>query len=116
VLVVLALLAGLGGNQRGRDHVAAVAPLSHRTVDTVAGCARLVAGAQLALGGHPPAGSTATVIDSLCTSRPRYIMEDMGWSPRKGDSTSVAGGSGNSDSSREELTHAKVGGQPSHIF
>jgi len=27
-----------------------------------------------------------------------------------------AGGSGNSDSTREELTHVKVGGQPSHIF
>ena len=44
------------------------------------------------------------------------ILRDMGWSPRKGDSTNVAGGSGNSDATREELTHAKVGGQPSHIF
>ena len=44
------------------------------------------------------------------------ILRDMGWSPRKGDSTNVAGGSGNSDSTREELTHAKVGGQPSHVF
>ena len=40
----------------------------------------------------------------------------MGWSPRRGDSFTVAGGSGNSDSPREELAHAKVGGQPSHIF
>ena len=44
------------------------------------------------------------------------IERDMGWSPGKGDSTSVAGGSGNSDSSREELIHVKAGGQPSHIF
>jgi len=26
----------------------------------------------------------------------------------------IVGGSGDSDSQREELTHAKVGGQPSH--
>ena len=43
-------------------------------------------------------------------------IDDMGWSPRKGDSVTVAGGSGNSDSHREERTHAKVDGQPSHIF
>jgi len=42
--------------------------------------------------------------------------DDLGWSPRRGDSTSVAGGSGISVSQREELTHARVGGQPSHIF
>ena len=40
----------------------------------------------------------------------------MGWSPRNGDRSTVAGDSGNSDSRREELTHARVGGQPSHIF
>jgi hypothetical protein len=28
----------------------------------------------------------------------------------------VAGGSGDSGSTREDLTHAKVGGQPSHTF
>jgi hypothetical protein len=28
----------------------------------------------------------------------------------------VAGGSGDSVSTREELTHVRTGGQPSHIF
>ena len=44
------------------------------------------------------------------------IVPDMGWSPRKGDSSNVAGGSGYSEATREELAHAKVGGQPIHIF
>jgi len=43
--------------------------------------------------------------------------DDMGWSPRYScDRTTVAGGSGDSDSQREELTHDKVGGRPSHNF
>jgi hypothetical protein len=37
---------------------------------------------------------------------------DTGWSPQKGDRRTAAGGSGNSDSHREELTHAKVGSHP----
>ncbi len=44
------------------------------------------------------------------------VADDMGWSPQKCDTNTVAGGSGNSDEHREELTHAKAGGQPSHIF
>jgi hypothetical protein len=42
--------------------------------------------------------------------------DDMGWSPQNATCGIVAGGSGDSGSTREELTHAKVGGQPSHTF
>ena len=71
------------------------------------------------VGATAPSGNTAIVTESLWTSRPKYMVpptDDMDWSPQEGDSVTVAGGSGNSDSSREELTHAKVGDQPSHIF
>jgi hypothetical protein len=44
------------------------------------------------------------------------VDDDMGRSPKKGDTNRVAGGSGNSDASREERNHANVGGQPSHVF
>jgi hypothetical protein len=37
-------------------------------------------------------------------------------SVRKCDRGIVAGGSGDSVSTREELTHANTGGQPSHNF
>jgi hypothetical protein len=42
--------------------------------------------------------------------------DDMGWSPHNATGGIVAGGSGDSVSTREELTHAKAGDQPSHIF
>ena len=78
------------------------------------------------VGAFATCGNTAMVIASLCTSIPRSMIEraasgtagasdDMGWSPCATDRL-VAGGSGNSVSTREELIHATIGGQPSHNF
>jgi hypothetical protein len=44
--------------------------ITQRAVDHIAGAARLIAGAQLALARGASAGSRARVIDSLCTSIP----------------------------------------------
>ena len=81
-----------------------------------------------------PAGRAAIVIDSLRTSMPRSMIDravgidartgnaaapdtdDMGWSPQHATCEIVVGGSGDSVSTREELTHAKAGRQPSHTF
>ena len=50
------------------------------------------------------------------SDKPLDDADDMGCSPRRCDRRIVAASSGNSGSHREELTHARVGGQPSHIF
>ena len=47
--------------------------------------------------------------------RAHAASDDMGWSPCATVRV-VAGGSGNSVPTREELIHAKIGDQPSHNF
>ena len=51
--IVFALHAGPFRDQRGRDHVAGVAPLSQRTVQNVPGAAGFVTGAKLTIAGQP---------------------------------------------------------------
>lgn len=60
VRVVLALLAGPFRNERRRNDVARIAPLSQRAVQHIPRAAGLVAGADLALARHAPATSSAS--------------------------------------------------------
>jgi hypothetical protein len=103
---VLPLHARPFGNERRRHDLAEVPPLGERPVQDVAGPTRFIAHPELAVAGDP--------LEPLLQFR-GLIQETIEAVGAFAPAGIVAGGSGDSVSTREELTHAKAGGQPSHI-